>query len=501
MKRPFPPRGLALVVAVALAAPLPLFAQDPAASRLLREAQRIESTGDLGRAHDEYALLVEQFPSDDLASAALLSVARLRLARRDLLGAKRSIQRLHSEYARTADAASAWLLQAELQLRESHGADDVEEARSILRRIVILFPPESYPVLDARAEARVRAAELDLVLGDAAAARATLLAVVEDEPPGRVTPRATLRLAEVFAADGNWRESLALLQRLPPEGAERERAAARRLTGLVHRRILRPRAGAAPFGPADRLSLPGVSLREPVGVAAASDGRVLVVDRKLDLAVEALPDRSSVISRSLSEVGRPGYTDDGEAFVVADESVYLPFVGDRLEFEDPRAGRAAPVEKMLAADRSALEEWFVVSRSWKSLLGVRTSWTGRELLSSERRDLRDVEVDRLGRVWVLDRDSNEVLRVEPTGRRAQVVVRGDWKRAQALAVDGLGYVAVLDEGRKTVELYGPDGRLAGRVGPTLGSGLDLRDPQDLAVDGSGRIYVADPKLPYVVVIP
>jgi hypothetical protein len=38
------------------------------------------------------------------------------------------------------------------------------------------------------------------------------------------------------------------------------------------------------------------------------------------------------------------------------------------------------------------------------------------------------------------------------------------------------------------------------VGPDLGAGIELRQPVDVAVDGAGRLFIADAKLPYVLVL-
>ena len=76
----------------------------------------------------------------------------------------------------------------------------------------------------------------------------------------------------------------------------------------------------------------------------------------------------------------------------------------------------------------------------------------------------------------------------------------DWKRPVALDLDRLGNLYVLDRGNGTVEMFDAGGRRTARLGLVLGGGVELRSPADLAVDGSGRLFIADNKLPFVVML-
>ena len=56
----------------------------------------------------------------------------------------------------------------------------------------------------------------------------------------------------------------------------------------------------------------------------------------------------------------------------------------------------------------------------------------------------------------------------------------------ALTIDPLDHIYVLDRGERKVFMYSPDGALITSVGPSLGAGIELRDPRDIGVDGSSR---------------
>jgi sugar lactone lactonase YvrE len=123
-----------------------------------------------------------------------------------------------------------------------------------------------------------------------------------------------------------------------------------------------------------------------------------------------------------------------------------------------------------------------------------------------------VAVDRAGTVYVADTSSSTIRKITPAGAVSTFAGlagnpgSGDGPGGQArfwiphgVAVDGAGNLYVADTGNNTVRKITPDGMvstLAGRAGsPGLADGppgvSQLRHPQSLAVDNSGRLYVAD----------
>ena len=74
------------------------------------------------------------------------------------------------------------------------------------------------------------------------------------------------------------------------------------------------------------------------------------------------------------------------------------------------------------------------------------------------------------------------------------------RRPQALDVDELGNLYILDRDSGRISVYQPDGQLMATLGPQLPGGLELRNPLDLAVDGAGRLLVVDGKLSTLVVV-
>ena len=484
-------------------------AQEPAAERLYAEAIRLLQSGEADASLAELELLVQQFPTDQLASKALLKVAEIRHSKGDLPATRAALEKLHADYGRSLESAAAFVKQAEIEVQQARRTADLEEARATFRRVPLLYGRETYPDLEDRVRARVRTGEISLQLGEDSTAVAELLAAVEDEPAGRLTGKARLLLATALTRSGEWIAAAEVLQRLVSEGAEvsgaassteTERASAVRLLSLLHRRLVRPLSGLGPWLAASRYPPSGLQLKEPTGVAAATDGRLVIVDPNLPLVALIDADGTVAGRAALRDAGRPGWS-AGAPFVVTDQRILLPF-DDRESprFLEPKPGKENPLKGLQAAERGPFGDWFLIAKGWRSLLSFETSRKGQELLATSKPDLEDITQDHLGRIYVLDRSTKQILRIGVDRRQAETVLKGTWKRPVALELDQLGNYYVLDRGTKTIEMFDSSGRRQAKIGPALGSGIELRNPVDLAVDGSGRLFIADSKLPFVVML-
>ncbi len=484
---------------------MPAAAQDPAAERLYAQALRQIQDGDGDGARQELQLLVQQFPRDRLAPKALLQVAEIQHALGDLQATRLVLEQLRSQYGRSVESAAAFVKQADIEVQEARRREDLEEARATFRRVPLLYGRESYPDLEARVRARIRTGELSLQLGDDQDAVAEFLTAVEDEPPGPSTGQARLLLATALTRRGEWVAAAEVLQRLASEDGsatsnEADRRQAVRLMSLIHRRLVRPLSGSAPWPTASRYPAGGLQLKEPSGVAAAEDGRLIITDRRLKTAVLVDADGQVKQRATVEASGHPGWS-AGAPYRVTDLGISAPFDGRQSpRFLEPHPGKEKPLKGLLAAERGRFGDWFIIARGWKSLLSFVTARQGQALLAANKPEPVDLAQDVLGRIYVLDRNSKSVLRLGVDRRQVETVLKAAWKRPVALALDPLGNTYVLDRGNRTVEMWNAAGRRQARLGPQLGGGIELRKPVDLAVDGSGRVFIADSDLPFVVML-
>lgn len=477
-------------------------AQDPAAERLFREAQRLYKAGDGQAALTEYSLLLQQFSTDPLAPQAALAIIELQDALGDEQAVERSIDRLLDDYARSPEAARAFLIRGQRLRRAATSTTELEQARATLRRIPLLYGRERYPELDARRAARIASGEISLLLGDTVQAETDFLAVIENESPNRLQGLARRRLAAAWLLRDAPTSAAELLQSVVASSQstanDRDRQQARRLLSLLHRRWLNPLAGRGHWQHSESIRPTGLELRQPIGIAAAKDDELIVVDHGVPV-VALLDDTGKVLAtRPLEDVGRPGWTADGRPYVTPSSGVWLAFSGERVDFTDPRSDKGGPLKGVAAVERGPLGDWFALAKGFKSLLRFDKpgrGWT--HLLADGKPDLVDLASDSLGRIFALDRKAATVTRIS-IDRRAETVVRGSWKKATALAVDALGFIYVLDRGERRLELFDPAGEHQASLGPLLGGGIELRSPEDLTVDGSGRVWIVDSKLPYLL---
>lgn len=123
-----------------------------------------------------------------------------------------------------------------------------------------------------------------------------------------------------------------------------------------------------------------------------------------------------------------------------------------------------------------------------------------------------VAVDGAGNVYVADKTNNLIRKITPAGlvsTLAGVVGVSGWQdgtgagalfnQPQGLAVDAAGNLYVADTGNSTIRKISPSGVVTTLAGLSTigglkdGNGTDawFNQPRDVAVDGSGNVYVAD----------
>lgn len=479
-------------------------ADDSAAQRLVLEAQRFEQQGQIDDALEEYGVLIAEFPESSLAPGALLRAAQLHAQRGETDLAFSTAQRLIDGYGRDQAAAAAWVLQGEVRRAQADSLLDLEEARGLFRRVPLLFPVGSFPGLEARSQALFQAGETSALLGALDEAAAAFIEAIEDEQAPEWKLRARVALASVWLWQGDWPAAADVLQRVAESTASSDSSEQRHLAHLVrerltlvHRMLIRPQAGQRPWSRARQLGVPGLTIKGATGVAAHDDGRLLIVDDGQQVLL--IGPRGEISSRAAWRgAEHPFFGFDAQAYVTVGDAVQSPGAS-RVVFtvggEKPRT-----LEKLRAAQRGIFGDWVVADRSSGGvLLFDRDTRFVRSALEDQLDDVEDVARDARGRLYLLDRKSRSILVAGADGSRLATISLTARKPA-AIDVDHLGNIYVLDGGEGTISILANDGTPITRLGPTLPGGSELRAPRDIAVDGAGRLYVADAKLPYVLMV-
>lgn len=407
---------------------------------------------------------------------------------------------------REATAAVDTILAA---VQTARSADELVEAREQLRALVRRFPQSAHPRAAIRGRALVEAAALGRRTGDVATAAGELLRVLEREAQGEWTPRAHFELGELLLGQGDWEEAADHL-RLAREGWLRRAAAddesphhladaaLERMT-LIHRLILRPLEGQAPWR-RSRPHLPEqAGIGKPRGIAAGPDGELLVTEPNRAAILDAAGMPSS--ARDLRGVVRPIHSaGEGAAVITADGVTRLAGLAT-VSFTRPQGGA---LDRIVAAHQDGFGNWTVLSRRTAEVL--RYDPAGRLLETFRIGTMTqpiDLAVGEDGAIHVLDAGSRSqapsVHRFNADGRFEESF-RAGWKRPVALDVDPFGNRYVLDAGTLQVLVYDPFATPIATIGPILPSAQELRAPEDVAVDARARIFIADSRLGTVLVV-
>ena len=182
-------------------------------------------------------------------------------------------------------------------------------------------------------------------------------------------------------------------------------------------------------------------------------------------------------------------------------AILSPFTHQRQTFTTREGNRPEEVDQIVAAAHGPLGSILVAYDDGDKLsrFDVNGAYMSTPL-GSQRFKIVDIDVDNQGRFLLLDRRNKSVLALDGSGGVETLVTVSEWRRPAALAVDELDNFYVLDRDDKRIDVFSSEGARLARLGPGLPGGRRLDDPRDLAVDGSGRINVADRGSSVVVIL-
>ena len=474
---------------------------DTAAARLFLESERHLERGDVDAALAELNALVARLPNSRLAPKAMLEVARIQIDATRYRDALKTTESMIERYPGSPESAGAAVLASQVAFEQAESVSTMIDARTEMRRIPNLFGPNIFPRLVYRSEARVRAADISSRLGEFTEAAADYLAAIEDEPSSAWTARARIGLARVFLSEGQAGAAAEELQQVLFSGEDsatvEERAEAKRLLSLLHRLFLRAQEGQKAWQKTTLFTPPGAQLRKPNGIAADTDGRMVITDGAGSVYLLDAEGQRLLYATTKSP-RRPLFDIEGNAWFLTNMSIEA-MTGPRMA-RLLVSGRSKPLNKIAGAQQGAFGEWVVVDGGLKGVSVYDSDRTNKgNFATSTLPKPADVARDNRGKVFILDTSNRTIMSLTPN-RRPDRRVNVSSESPEALAIDELGNFYVLDGQNRTVDIYDAAGRSIQSLGPVLPNGIELRRPTDVAVDGHGVIYVADPKLDAIAVI-
>jgi TolA-binding protein len=401
--------------------------------RFIQEGKPAEGLKDLQKIADAY-------PTTTVADNALLEIARYHFeGAGDLAAAEGALNTLLQRYPQ-ADATPFGLVMAgRLILARGHGPAELESAIANFERVRTLFPrsdgvPLALFYIGETERERRRLPE----------ALRAYTQVATDYPRSPWSARSQLGAAFCLVQMGRPVDALEGLQRLRLRFPDAPQAVqARAWNSILYRLYVRV--------PAEPPYVVGAR------TLAGGDGKL---DTVQGLTTHDL-DQVTVLLRSAAL-----------RFDASGKIVWRTSLAD---------GRAVSTDRqdqpVITTNRSLVTAGGVLS------LGTPKPDGSLKMLD----DLRAAVVGPTGQYLVADRSSRAILRFQPDGRHIGTFASFD---AERLAINGVGDLAALDRGNKTVAIFDRDGQAIGRI-PTRGQGYELRNPVDLAWDPLAHLYLLD----------
>lgn len=434
-------RAMVWMSAVALVAGVAVVraqsSDEDVAKRQLESGRSFARQGNYVEALKDFRAVADTHATSSVADNALLEIARYYL---DIVGnakdAATAVDAILKNYATSDSAPDAYVLAGRLALARSHQPADLDAALANFERVFRLFPNS-----DVVPQSLVLSGETLFYAGRMSEALVNLGRVELEYPNDAAAGDAHLAAGRVLVALGDPVAAMEELQQVrngwsgTPQAAE----ALARIT-LIHRLYVRAKSGP-PFS----------QTTETAGPAKLTGGLALAIG-------------TNGVGYYATENAVGGVTPNAPA----------AGVGTR-----PRGLVRDNTGKVLVLEAGALRPIGGTSM----LLGVPRPSGVTEALKSA-----DAAVQLSNGDWlVMDDNEHGIQRFARDGKYIAAFTPAKLTR---LAVNALDVVAGLDREKKQVVFYDAAAKLLATL-PLKGTGYDLQNPEDIAYDDFGHLYVLD----------
>lgn len=433
----------AVAAVLCLAAGTALMAQSSASDeevsrRQLESGRSFARQGNYQEALKDFRAVADTHATSTVADNALLEIARYYLdVAGDTKEASTAVEAILKTYPTSDSAPDAYLIAGRLALARSHQPAELDAALANFDRVFRLFPNS-----EAVPRALALAGQTLWYGGRYHEALATLGRVGLEYASNPAAAEAHLAASQVMVSLGDPVSAMEELQQVRNHWANLpESATALARITLLHRLYVR-----APKSPAYALT------SETVGPARLDDVSALAVTPRGFLywsTDSTVGTNAPATEPRVPALGKPrGLAVDTAGLVtVLETSALRPLVGDPMPLLVGNSkGQQVSLDHVDAAVQLSNGEWVV-----------------------------------------MDGGDKYLLRFSRTG---QYVGGFATAKATRLAVNAVDDVAALDRDEKAVVFFDAAGKLIGKL-PFKGAGYELSDPQDLAYDSFGHLYVLD----------
>jgi len=480
------------------------------ARRQLESGRAFARQGNYTEAMKDFRAVADTHASSSVADNALLEIARYYIdVAGDMTAAATAVDAIVKKYATSDSAPEAYVLAGRLALARSHQGADLDSALANFERVFRLFPSsEAVPrALALGGETMWYARRPD----DALTYLTRSIAEFTTSPSAA---DAYLMLGRVLVARGDPALAMEELQQVRNRWPNTPAAAtALAHTTLLHRLYVRARSGPAYALSAETIGPP--KLQNVVALALSSRPTLYYASESgLGILTTGSPDRAQVVVRPRGLV-----VDRNGAVVAFDAASLRPASGAAMPLSVPQTGGTPKaLSDIEAAAQFSNGDWLITDGNDRSIQRFSSAGTHIGIFAPGR--LAPLAVTTQDDVVGVDRDAKTVVIFDSTGKNtARFPLRGtgyDLQNVEDLAVDAFGHVYVLD--RTGIAIFSPypaapaaagssasaatrttTYRLVSLFAPPQNDTTGFRRATAFALDPSGVVFLYDDRTERVMV--
>jgi TolA-binding protein len=478
---------LASAVLLMLSSSLPAQGGGDIAKRTLESGLAFYRSGEYRQALQDFMTVINAHPDSEWVDEALLNVARYYYeVEKDLDTARQYLNRIMQEYAGSNSTPEAYYYLGYLLFDARRSVEEMRDGLANLERVVRLFPESQ--VAD---NALYLASVIHVALGEYEQALDKLQRLLLEFPESDLRESAQFEIGNCFMFMDNMMQAMIEFQRVRdiyPDSPLADKAL-RRLT-LLYRLHYSEAAGLRPFNVDPAFSIAGYKLDDPTYLVIAPGETLLVADRGMD---RVLSIKLGGMEVETIRSGRPDMIKlepGGRLTVMANRQLSID--NKRLDLITGTGEAAQPLNSIEAFCYGPQGQCYVWDSRQQRIICFKTDLSiEKEYPTGVFKEVRDLAVNSLGHLYVLDGGERQLVKYDPSGKRllsiGPKIGTNELRDPRYLAVDDANNLYILDRRERSVLVLNPSGEFI----TALRFGESVKDSRGLAVDSSGGIYIAD----------
>lgn len=455
------------------------------AKRTLDSGIAFYQSGDYKQALQDFMTVINSYSDSEWVDEALLHIARYHYeVENDLEKSREYLLRIQRDFAGSNSTPGAYFYLGQILFASADNVEQLRDGLANFERVSRLFPDS-----DVADQALFAASRVLTALQEYDPALEKLQLILMEHSESSLRKEAQYLVGEAYMFKDNIQQAMVEFQQVRndyPDSPIAEKALDR-LT-MLYRLHFSSQAGITPFRRDTEFSLKaGTSLDDPMYLDFHR-GSFYLADRGSNKVSKFDSQGKLLESMSANRPTAVKVISESDVTILADRQLKgtttLSLTGDQAE----------PLTAIEAFSRGAFGRYYVWDKkpklihSFKADLSLEKIYRGREF-----RDVRDMETDRFGNLYVLDGKEKQVEVFDPNGSRLRVSgsrIAGDELRdPRYIEVDEANNLYILDRKIRKVLVLDPSGQPL----TSLSYSDSVQDPRGLAVDSSGGIVIVDRK--------